>query len=466
MESVTGSKLGTNQLLRTAVSKSTSVPMPAGATVVDEAHAKVARDKEVETDSAYQVKQTKGREKGEVVDNVVLPESLSGGAPSEAELKAEVEGQDLSYEAYSKYMQTWREGMAKGLGQKKMKEMGYESMTYDRWMQEQKAKKAAEDPVKAAEEERLAKERKDKRIAALRVGKDIQAFNSQGQSANVDGFKLGAEPSILNVETDGLSQRMLLFSPQWFQVQGASGLTDDQLALELDGQDAEARTRVREQAKKAREEKLRIEQEKEREKRRQQQILDYSAQVSGGFIEVKIGEDVEAMRDAWNLHMKKRRELFAKGVGQKEIDAMGLKNYNWEDWKRYYRRMHGMPEDGIKRIPFEGKKKERKVDWSPRAALSAEELAEAGIEVSEDGPVMIPLSSAMEISNKLLAGAKTVYSVRDGLEVMRQGLESEAQKMKAMREGGIPVVEAVNNQQDEPSVEVVQPGPAQFEDKF
>ena len=38
---------------------------------------------------------------------------------------------------------------------------------------------------------------------------------------------------------------------------------------------------------------------------------------------------------------------------------MGFRSYTWDEWKRYYRKMHGLPEDGIKRIPFEGKKKER-----------------------------------------------------------------------------------------------------------
>lgn len=33
-------------------------------------------------------------------------------------------------------------------------------------------------------------------------------------------------------------------------------------------------------------------------------------------------------------------------------DKAGLYEYTWEDWKRYYRKMHGLPEDGIKRIPF------------------------------------------------------------------------------------------------------------------
>lgn len=57
-------------------------------------------------------------------------------------------------------------------------------------------------------------------------------------------------------------------------------------------------------------------------------------------------------------------------IPEDKLEEMGFKNYTWEEWKRYYRKMHGLPEDGIKRIPFEGKKKERKIDWSTRFALS------------------------------------------------------------------------------------------------
>ena len=111
---------------------------------------------------------------------------------------------------------------------------------------------------------------------------------------------------------------------------------------------------------------------------------------------MKVGEDFTAMHDAWILHMNKRSELAAqKHLGDDELDAMGLKFYSWEDWKKYYRKMHGIPEDGIKRIPFEGKKKERQVDWSPRKSLSIEELSKYGIQMAEDGPVMIPLDKAM-----------------------------------------------------------------------
>lgn len=246
---------------------------------------------------------------------------------------------------------------------------------------------------------------------------------------------------------------MYMFSPEWKRVQGASKLSDDELLLEIDSHDRAARERLR-KAKEAEERKKKAEAER---KRREQAILDYSAKVEGGFIEVKIGEDVVAMEKAYALHMKKRSKAINDGVDTDKLDAMGLKNYTWEQWKRYYRKMHGLPEDGIKRIPFEGKKKERQIDWSTRYPLSIEEMGKFGIEVSEDGPVMIPLDKAMEVANALLTGAKTVYSVRDGLEVMRKGLETESNKLKMQREGGQPV--AVLQSTEEGAGETATPVP-------
>lgn len=58
------------------------------------------------------------------------------------------------------------------------------------------------------------------------------------------------------------------------------------------------------------------------------------------------------MEDAYVIHMKKRNEFLNSGHNEEEAKASGLINYTWDEWKRYYRKMHGLPEDGIKRIQF------------------------------------------------------------------------------------------------------------------
>ena len=79
-----------------------------------------------------------------------------------------------------------------------------------------------------------------------------------------------------------------------------------------------------------------------------------------------------------------------------------MRSYTWSEWKKYYRKMHGLPEDGIKRIPLGVERKQRKIDWSARYPMSVDELAQYGIEMSEGGPVMIPLDKAMKAAGSLL----------------------------------------------------------------
>lgn len=311
--------------------------------------------------------------------------------------------------------------------------VGLDDMTLDEFKANYK-KMHPKSPEQLEKEE----DNRRKRAAALRNAKMISAFHNQGKVANKEGFKMTGTPSILQIETDGLSQTLYMFSPEWRKYYNATELDEDQILLAINKDDKAAQERIR----KKQEAEAKKKAEEERQRKREQQILDYSAKVEGGFIEVKVGEDLQAMEDAYKMHMNKRMEFLNSGHTDEEAEAAGLKDYTWEEWKKYYRRMHGLPEDGIKRIPFEGKRQERKIDWSARYPLSVDELAQYGIEVSEDGPVMIPLDKAMQAASALLTGAKTIYSIRDGLEVMRQGLKTETETLKKRREEGQPVAVA------------------------
>ena len=55
---------------------------------------------------------------------------------------------------------------------------------------------------------------------------------------------------------------------------------------------------------------------------------------------------------------------------------------------------------------------------------------------------MIPADKAMQIAKSLFAAAKTVYSIRDGLEVMKMGLDHENAELKKRNANG-PAVAAV-----------------------
>ena len=52
---------------------------------------------------------------------------------------------------------------------------------------------------------------------------------------------------------------------------------------------------------------------------------------------------------------------------------------------------------------------------------------------------MIPADKAMEIAKSLFSTAKYVYSIRDGLEVMKMGIDSENEELKKRNKKGPPV---------------------------
>lgn len=60
---------------------------------------------------------------------------------------------------------------------------------------------------------------------------------------------------------------------------------------------------------------------------------------------------------------------------------------------------------------------------------------------------MISIDQALSVTNQLLSQAKTIYSIRDGLEVMRYGLAYETKKWEKLRESGYPVVVAESRQE-------------------
>ena len=53
------------------------------------------------------------------------------------------------------------------------------------------------------------------------------------------------KPSILSIETDMLNQTMLLFSPEWQKVQGASKESDEELLMQIGIQDDKEREKTR-----------------------------------------------------------------------------------------------------------------------------------------------------------------------------------------------------------------------------
>lgn len=70
--------------------------------------------------------------------------------------------------------------------------------------------------------------------------------------------------------------------------------------------------------------------------------------------------------------------------------------------------------------------------------------------------MMISIDKAMSVASELFNGAKTIITIRDGLEVMRQGIDNETQDLKRRRGEGIPVALIQNSQQSEQETQLIQ----------
>ena len=120
----------------------------------------------------------------------------------------------------------WNEHLKKRedlIGNKKMLEtdverMGYGNMTFSQFRER-------ETGVKSKDSDELHGYN-SQQVAGLRLQQDIEEYHSQGTKVNEMGFKIGKQPSILSVDTDGIVQYMYMFSPEWSRVHGTSKMSD------------------------------------------------------------------------------------------------------------------------------------------------------------------------------------------------------------------------------------------------
>jgi hypothetical protein len=63
--------------------------------------------------------------------------------------------------------------------------------------------------------------------------------------ANKEGFKFTGNPSIIQIETDKLSQTLYMFSPEWRKYYHATELNEDEILLAINKDDKAAQERIR-----------------------------------------------------------------------------------------------------------------------------------------------------------------------------------------------------------------------------
>ena len=107
---------------------------------------------------------------------------------------------------------------------------------------------------------------------------------------------------------------MLIYSPEWRRIHGASkrDVSDAELLQKLRMNEDEQSEQERQIIEKEIAEKEQKKREEDELRQREKEILDYSAKIDKGFIEIKIGEDLTLMRRAWDDFNKKRFEMISK----------------------------------------------------------------------------------------------------------------------------------------------------------
>ena len=97
----------------------------------------------------------------------------------------------------------------------------------------------------------------------MRNAKMISEYHKQGKVANKEGFNFTGTPSIIQIETDSLSQTLYMFSPEWQKYYNATPLNEADLLAKLNMEDAKA---VR-----AEQERIRKKKEAEEAKKREEE---------------------------------------------------------------------------------------------------------------------------------------------------------------------------------------------------
>ena len=221
VKSVTGSALGTNKLLETHETDATQGLGQKSEDFISKPH-EVPRE--------------------QVSPVLLVPSGMNPPSYKNPTTEADVAA---LREKWFDHQEKRRQLVNSGMSQSQADQAGYKNLTFDEYLQEH-GKSHPVPPEQIQEEEDAKEQNKMRRLASLRLAKDIAAYHSQGKRANVDGFNVGGTGSTLMVETD-LSQRMLVFGPSWRQVKGVSNISDDDLMLEVDAvdDDEDARKRTR-----------------------------------------------------------------------------------------------------------------------------------------------------------------------------------------------------------------------------
>ena len=127
------------------------------------------------------------------VGQIVQPPGSNPPPPSDT-----INADEDLLKKYYEHQEKRRQLLATGHTEQQVSGMGYQSMTFDEFKKQYRE-------IHPKTPEQLQKEREDnaKRSSALRLAKIASAYHNQGKTAGL-GFKIGDQPTILKVNTNGL----------------------------------------------------------------------------------------------------------------------------------------------------------------------------------------------------------------------------------------------------------------------
>lgn len=165
------------------------------------------------------------------VGNIILPPGSNPPPPKDPTDLADKDMRAL----FKEYHDKRRAYLNAGHTYEEAQANGYANYDFDEFVQNYKKVNPKSPEQLAAEEEANLK-----KAAAFRNAKLVQGWHSQGKEANEDGFQYKGGASILQIAAEGLSQRLLMFSPEWQKMNNAIQLNEDEILLAVDKDNKEA----------------------------------------------------------------------------------------------------------------------------------------------------------------------------------------------------------------------------------
>lgn len=139
------------------------------------------------------------------IGNVVLPPSLAPTPSPGPDVESALKEEKSLYEEWWEHQSTRRQLFNQGVSEEEINKRGFQAMTFDQYKKLHGEKKTTGKTQPTKEDLEKMSEEKQRRMAGLRLAKNLEAFHNQGVEASTEGFELSKNASILRIDTESLT---------------------------------------------------------------------------------------------------------------------------------------------------------------------------------------------------------------------------------------------------------------------